>query len=284
MHRFGRSVQKRATDRWGGVFILAVVLAVVGAWQLGGVLGNLLGEERHAAMEPVPGAEGGAGLTGTSGAPGQVTIVPRPFQVHFVQVGAFRSEGAARNLVSELAGQKVIAAMTPRNAMGLVKVYVGPFMSGEEASEVLDVMRETGVAPNAFTVALDVDYAPEAVMAMAGSANPDLQTGLDALNNYLYEAGAWFAKRAAGEPADGGVLVALGHEMRQAAAQLAGVEENPAVTKFLGLADMAMVNAADIEVAAGAEPGSEEFQRAMNGYVSLLEQYHNFYAADASEN
>jgi len=223
-----------------------------------------------------------SGISGTSGSTVQVSIVPRPFQVHFVQVGAFRSEGAARNLVSELAGQQVVAAMTPRNDMGLVKVYVGPFMSGEEADEVLDVMRETGVAPNAFTVAMDVDYAPEAVMAMTGSANPDLQTGLDALNNYLYEAGAWFAKRAAGEPADGGLLVALGQEMRQAAAKLAAGEESPAITKFMGLADMATVNAADIEVAASAAPGSEEFQRAMNGYVSLLEQYHNFYAPDAA--
>lgn len=282
MHRFGRSVQKRANDRWGGVFILAVVLAVVGAWQLGGVLGNLLGEEKTAAIEPVPGLEDVSGISGTSGSSTQVAIVPRPFQVHFVQVGAFRSEGAARNLVSELAGQQVVAAMTPRNDMGLVKVYVGPFMSGEEAGEVLDVMRETGLSPNAFAVAMDVDYAPEAVMAMTGSVNPDLQTGLDALNNYLYEAGAWFAKRAAGEPADGGILVALGQEMRQAAARLAAGEESPAITRFMGLADMATANAADIEVAATAAPGSEEFQRAMNGYVSLLEQYHNFYAADAA--
>src|SRR5690606_38287679 len=130
--------------------------------------------------------------------------------------------------------------------------------------EVLDVMRETGLSPNAFAVAMDVDYAPEAVMAMTGSVNPDLQTGLDALNNYLYEAGAWFAKRAAGEPADGGILVALGQEMRQAAARLAAGEESPAITRFMGLADMATANAADIEVAATAAPGSEEFHRAMN--------------------
>jgi|GEM_PF-1644588 len=279
MHRFGRSVQRKTNDRWGGVFILAVVLAVVGAWQLGGVLGNLLGEEKPAAIEPVPGMED---VTSLPESPTMVTRIAQTFQVHFVQVGAFRSEGAARQLVQELARQDVVAATTQRNEQGLVKVYVGPFMSGEEAAEVQSIMAETGVAKNAFTVALDVEYAPDAVMAMTGSVNPDLQTGLDTLNNYLYEAGAWFAKRSAGEPADGGALATLGQEMRRVATKLAAAEENPAITRFLGLADVAAVNAADIEVAATASPGSEEFQRAMNGYVSLLEQYHNFYAEGGS--
>mgnify|MGYP001167358424 CR=1 FL=1 len=279
MHRFGRSVQKKANDRWGGVFILAVVLAVVGAWQLGGVLGNLLGEERQAATEPVPGMEE---VTNLPKSPAPVNLTPKTFQVHFVQVGAFRSEGAARSFVQELARQNVVAATTQRNAQGLVKVYVGPFMSGEEATEAQAMLAEAGTAPNSFTVAMEVAYAPDAVMAMTGSVNPDLQMGLDALNNYLYEAGAWFAKRAAGEPADGGVLVTLGEEMRRVATRLAAGEENPAVTRFLGMADVATVNAADIEVAATAPPGSEEFQRAMTGYVTLLEQYHNFYAEEAS--
>ncbi|WP_374713438.1 SPOR domain-containing protein [Symbiobacterium terraclitae] len=279
MHRFGRSVQRKTNDRWGGVFILAVVLAVVGAWQLGGVLGNLLGEEKPAAMEPVPGMED---VTSLPEAPVPTTRMAQTFQVHFVQVGAFRSEGAARQFVQELAKQDLVAATTPRNEQGLVKVYVGPFMTGEEAAEVQSIMAETGVAKNAFTVAMEVAYAPDAVMAMTGSVNPDLQAGLDTLNNYLFEAGAWFAKRSAGEPADGGALASLGQEMRRLATKLAAAEESPAITRFLGLADVASVNAADIEVAATASPGSEEFQRAMNGYVSLLEQYRNFYTEGGS--
>jgi hypothetical protein len=279
MHRFGRSVQRKTNDRWGGVFILAVVLAVVGAWQLGGVLGNLLGEEKPAAMEPVPGMED---VTSLPEAPVPTTRMAQTFQVHFVQVGAFRSEGAARQFVQELAKQDLVAATTPRNEQGLVKVYVGPFMTGEEAAEVQSIMAETGVAKNAFTVAMEVAYAPDAVMAMTGSVNPDLQAGLDTLNNYLFEAGAWFAKRSAGEPADGGALASLGQEMRRLATKMAAAEESPAITRFLGLADVASVNAADIEVAATASPGSEEFQRAMNGYVSLLEQYRNFYTEGGS--
>ncbi|MBP2019151.1 hypothetical protein J2Z79_002568 [Symbiobacterium terraclitae] len=279
MHRFGRSVQRKTNDRWGGVFILAVVLAVVGAWQLGGVLGNLLGEEKPAAMEPVPGMED---VTSLPEAPVPTTRMAQTFQVHFVQVGAFRSEGAARQFVQELAKQDLVAATTPRNEQGLVKVYAGPFMTGEEAAEVQSIMAETGVAKNAFTVAMEVAYAPDAVMAMTGSVNPDLQAGLDTLNNYLFEAGAWFAKRSAGEPADGGALASLGQEMRRLATKLAAAEESPAITRFLGLADVASVNAADIEVAATASPGSEEFQRAMNGYVSLLEQYRNFYTEGGS--
>lgn len=280
MHRFGRSAQKKMNDRWGGVFILAVVLAVVGAWQLGGYLGSLLGDEKQAAMEPVP--SDNVNLSQGPVTPTQ-TPLAQEFQVHFVQVGAFRSEGAARNFVKDLAAMDLTAAVTERNGQGLVRVYVGPYMTGEAADEAKARLTEGEIVLNPFTVTMNVDHKPEAVMAMTGSANPELQSGLDTLNAYLYEAGAWFAKRSAGEPADGAALAGLGQDMMAIAQSLAKEEVSNPVGKFIAMADIATTNAADIEVAANASPGSAEFQKAMSGYVSLLERYHTFYMESGSE-
>lgn len=278
MHRFGRSAQKKMNDRWGGAFILAVVLAVVGAWQLGSYLGDTMGKGNTAATEPVPGMES----VGNPSAPGgQAAVTPHEFQIHFVQVGAFRSEGAARNLAKDLSGAGYTAAITPKSAQGLVKVYAGPYMSPTEAADAKAAMVAEGLVQTSFNINVTVDYKPEAVMAMAGSANSDLQRGLDAMNSYLYEAGNWFAARSAGQHADGTNLAMLGQEIGQFASTMGKADANPTVAQFLTMATAAGENASSIEAAATAMPGSDEFQTAMNGYVSLLEQYHSFHTSNS---
>lgn len=275
MHRFGRSAQKKMNDRWGGAFILAVVLAVVGAWKLGDYLGDTLGDGQQAATEPVPGMEESLGQIGTGGP--IMAMQAHEFDIHFVQVGAFRSEGAARKLATDLSEAGFTAAVTPRNAQGLSKVYTGPYMDEATAAEAKSQLMSEGLVQNSFNVTMTVDYKPEAVMAMAGSANSDLQKGLDALNAYLYEAGTWFANRAAGQPTDGTAVATLGMELGQYIGAMDQTTENPAVVQFLAMVDAAGGNAADIEAAATALPGSDEFQTAMDGYVSLLDQYHSFH-------
>lgn len=273
MHRFGRSAQKKMNDRWGGAFILAVVLAVGGAWQLGGWIGNNLGD-KQAASEPVPGLENSIGQSGAGGV--GMAMQPHEFEIHFVQVGAFRSDGAARNLAKALSEAGFTAAVTPKNEQGLVKVYTGPHMTAEAAAEVKSRLVSDGLAQGPFSVSMTVDYKPEAVMAVTGSANSDLQKGLDALNAYLYEAGNWLATRSAGQPAEGTTLAALGQEVSQYI-NLMGNADDPAVSQFIAMATAAGENAMAIESAGTALPGSDSFQSAMNGYVSLLDQYHSFH-------
>lgn len=275
MHRFGRSAQKKVNDRWGGAFILAVVLAVVGAWQLGGWIGNSLGEGKQAATEPIPGLENGIGKVGTGS---MMATQPHEFQIHFVQVGAFRSEAAARNLAVSLSEAGFSAAITPKNEKGLVKVYTGPHMDTAAAAEVKSRLMSEGLVQGPFSITITVDYKPEAVMAMTGSANSELQKGLDALNAYLFEAGNWLASRSTGLTADGAALAALGQEMSQYIGLMGKADANPAVSQFIALATAAGENATAIESAATAMPGSDTFQSAMNGYVNLLDQYHTFHA------
>jgi hypothetical protein len=282
MHRFGRSAQKKMNDRWGGAFILAVVLAVVGAWKLGGYLSDVLAVgPKNAATEPVPGMNGALsnGENGSMFSAGQ----PHEFQIHFVQVGAFRSEGAARNLAKALSDAGYTAAMTPKNQQGLVKVYAGPYMTQTAAADAKSKLIADKLAPNSFAVTMTVDYKPDAVMAMTGSPNSALQQGLDAMNAYLYEAGNWFASRSADQPADGSVIATQAKEMSQYMDAMGKADGNPAVSKFVAMATAAGENAAAIEAAATALPGSDEFQKAMNGYVSLLEQYHSFHSQSSGK-
>lgn len=278
MHRFGRSAQKKMNDRWGGAFILAVVLAVVGAWQLGTYLGDM--GQKKAATEPVPDMENVGSLNGLTGST-TAAMTPHEFQIHFVQVGAFRSEGAARNLAKNLSEAGYTAATTPKGSGGLVKVYAGPYMSATEAADARSRMTTEGLVQSSFNVTMTVDHKPDAVMAMTGSANSDLQRGLDAMNAYLYEAGNWFAARSSGQPADGTNLAALGQEMTQFASAMGKADANPAVAQFMTMAASVGENAIAIEAAATAMPESDEFQTAMNGYVSLLDQYHSFHTQNS---
>jgi hypothetical protein len=278
MHRFGRSAQKKMNDRWGGAFILAVVLAVVGAWQLGSYLGAL-GNGKKAASEPSPGMGNVAQPNGAAGS--AMAATPHEFQIHFIQVGAFRSEGTARNLAKDLSAAGYAATVTPKDAKGLAKVYAGPYMSATEAADAKSRMTAENLVESSFNVAMTVEYKPGAVTAMAGSANSDLQRGLDAMNTYLYEAGNWYAARAAGQPADGTFVALLGQEMSRMASTMGKADSNPAVAHLLTMATAASENAAAIETAATAKPDSDEFQTAMNGYVSLLNQYRSFHTQSA---
>lgn len=277
MHRFGRSAQKRMNDRWGGAFILAAVLAVAAAWKVGGWLSDVFEGDKQATMEPVPGNVGS--LTGNSGF--SLATQPHEFQLHFVQVGAFRSEGAARNLVKALSEANYTAAVAPKNEQGLAKVYVGPYMTIDAANEAKSRLTGEGLVPSSFNVTMTVDYKPEAVMAMTGSPDSELQKGLDTLNAYLYEAGNWFASRSSGQATDGTTLAALGQEINQYLTGMAPADGNPAVSQFMEMATAATENMAAIEMAATAMPGSDEFQAAMNGYVSLLNTYHSFHTGNS---
>jgi len=284
MHRFGRTAQKRMNDRWGGAFILAVVLAVVGAWKLGGWLGENLGGDRLADTEPVPGVNSAIGSgSGTGNGSGtfdftsSTSAQPQPFEVHFVQVGAFRSEGAARDLVQALTDAGYTAAMLPKNERNLVRVYVGPYLTETAAGEAKSRLALDKATAQAFTVGITIDHNPEAVMAMTGAANSDLQRGLDLVNAYLHEAGEWFANRAIGQPADGGTLASLGNDLDYLASLLSMADIDSTEAKLLEMVMAAGDHAATMEVAATAEPGSPEFQEAISGYVRLLQQYSAFH-------
>lgn len=278
MHRFGRSAQKKMNDRWGGAFILAVVLVLAGAVKLGGWLDGQLGGQ--ASIEPAPGL--GDGMTGIgNGSDGLTTAAqPREFQVHFVQVGAFRSPSAARTLAGKLSQEGFMAAAGPKQKDGLVRVFTGPYLTATAAKEAKDQLAAKNLIPESMAVAITVDHKPEAIMAMAGASNGDLQKGLDVINNYLYEASNWFAGKAAGQVAEAESIMAMGQEIHQYVGLMP--TDNQVYKSFIDMANAAGENASAIATADKAQPGSAEFQQAMSSYVSLLDQYHSFYSQKAS--
>lgn len=269
MHRFGRSAQQKMKDRWGGGgFVLATILALVGAWYLGGYL-STLGETPITDVSP-PGSDM-AGQPLDSGM--EAMSEPHEFQLHFVQVGAFRSEAGARSVAAKLAGSHYAVAVAPRNQAGLHRVLAGPFTSLEAVEQAKqDLAQQLG---ETYAVQMAVAYNPDAIPAIAGSAE-DIRKGLDVLNAYLYDVAVWLENRPAGAT-DTNTIAGLGAKMSEYAAALQG-QEDATAQEFVKLAEAAQANAMAFETAA-ADPASKEYQAALDGYVALLERYRSFHSA-----
>lgn len=273
MHRFGRSAQQKLKDRWGGSFILATILALVGAWFAGSWLNDSLrGDTANLNTKP-PGVA--SDPVNTGGGNNSVTQAPSDFNLYLVQVGAFRSDASALKLANDLIAQGYNAAVAPRKD-GLVKVFAGLHTSPEAAQETRDRAISDGMA-QAWTVTIPVTNTADTVPVMAGlSKNADLKKGLEAMNAYLYDAALWMENQigtTGGIAANGDYLSKLATELKKAAGT------NPLVEPYANLASAAGTNAADIKTAAQTAPGSVEYHKAANGYMALLEQYRSLAVA-----
>lgn len=270
MHRFGRSAQQKLKDRWGGSFILATILALVGAWFAGSWLNDTLktGESADGTTTPPGVVQNGTKPNTTS--PGVVST-PESFNLYMVQVGAFRSEASAQRLARQLTEKEFTAVVAPRNSAGLYKVYAGVHTTSMAAQETRSRVLADGLVKEAWTVTVGVNSGNDSIPVMANTSKAaDLKKGLDAMKTFLFETAMWMDNQGG----DLTVISTSGQSLTKLAADLSKmVTENPSVAPLANLAKMAGENAVEIQAASKAAPGSVEFQKAMTGYMAVLDNY-----------
>lgn len=265
MHRFGRSAQQKMKDRWGGGFILATILALVGAFYVGTWLNNAYNKSSTANPD-----NSGSYVNLPDGSGTGIASVPENFDLHLVQVGAFRSKDSAQKLVNSLAAKNYNAMMADRNTQGLYRVYGGLFTDAQAASNAKTMLAtETGVT-NPWVVKVPVASQIEAipVTATQGSKAADLKKGMENMVAYLYEAARWMENGSV----DPATLAARGKDLSKLATEMSKMN-NASLTPYAQFAQNAGANAAVIETAAKASMGSSEYHQAMTGYLSLVDEY-----------
>jgi hypothetical protein len=263
MHRFGRTAQNKLKDRWGGSFILATIVALVGAWYVGSWLNNQLNGVPTTKDNPT-----------TPKVVQGVVAQPAAFKIFFVQAGAFRSEANARGLVKSLSDKGYVGMVSPRASTGVYNVYAGAFTESASAESIKAKLITEGT--KAFTVQVGVDYNPEAVAAMTGVKVDDLKPGLDAMNSYLQEVTRWVESKAAGASVEPTAILAHGKQLGDMATRLIS-NTDPKIKGFVQMATDASNHAAALEsVSADNNANTEEFQAVMSGYMSLLTTYRNY--------
>ncbi|HEY3368160.1 MAG TPA: SPOR domain-containing protein [Symbiobacteriaceae bacterium] len=270
MQRFGRTAQTKMKDGWGGSFVLAAILCLALAYWAGDYISKRFGGTETAGPSP-------AGVTGvspkTGGTTGAAMSEPHQFQVYFVQAGAFRSDAKAKDLMHTLADHSYQAMVTARDSTGMSHVYAGVYTSQENADNVKAKLTADGITTGAYTRPVTVDHNPEAVPAISSTTKgTEVKSALDALNTYLYEAAVLMENRAAGVTADTTSIASLGKKLSEIAINMT-TDKDPNVKKFADVAALAAVNARALEGAASASVSSDQYQSAMSGYLSLLEQY-----------
>lgn len=275
MQRFGRSAQKMK-DRWGGSFILATVLALVGAWYAGDWLNAKLNEGQPVTIDP------GTNI-GSNHDPANVSApIAKDFSAYFVQVGAFKTPESAQKEVANFAKKGYQAAVVNPEGSSFHKVWVGPFTTAQARDDahakLKKVMKQT---PGKVTWNINQGLA---VAASTGSNNAKLQEGIAALNSYLQEAAVWWENQTAGNPAPTDTLLARSEAVKKSAKDLQKQSKDGAVAKFLELAQQVDANAKEIAAAANGQAVSAESGKALQNYVSLLNEYKDWTSGAAAAN
>ena len=266
MHqRFGRPAQQKIKDRWGGGFILATILALLAAWFAGDSIGKWI-NGRNAAETGTPG--------GTPKIGAAVTAEPGDFQLHFIQVGAFRSKANYMNAVNDMhtAGMTPVVGATKNN---VTPVYVGPFISKEEAETAqAKVQALKKDYEKAVIRDLAVKYNPEAVPAAAtGMKQSDIKKGMDLLNTYIQEVAMWLENPGA----DTAALAESGKGLSDLAAAFSD-SKDARVKELANMASVASANATALDGLGNASPVDGEYQAAMAQYMALVDHYMAFQA------
>lgn len=304
MHRFGRSSDQRWKDRWGGGFVIITVLALAGAWYLGNYLSDkwaaggpeaTMETATHDTLNPAgtgnagP-AAGGAMNVGAADLAGY----PKPMTVYYLQAHAFKTREQAASAAKDLNAYGVPAAVSASD--GWFKVIIGAYGS-KNAAEQAKMSAEANykgkgklaVLARSVSVAGQPGLQPANPKALAA-----YQNGIAALSGYLHAASAWWDAYAAGQPQAADHLTIYTNQLRIAMDQLKDHEADAAVNRFLSLASQAMANGTQITAAAsamgtapaaaqgaGASPAradGSQIQAAMEGYVTLLDDYRNWTA------
>lgn len=268
MHRFGRS-DRKWTDRWGGGFIIAAVLALVGAWWVGTWLGDGAGPPPP-EMPATTYDDLGPSEAAVEAPQADLMGYPRPLTVYLLQEGAYSTRDRAQRRAADLKTQGIPAQVTEQG--GLHKVVIGAYGSAE-AAKAAKSQWQAKVA-ELWPSRLDITSLPP--LPTAPEADAAYEDGLATLNAYLHEAAAFWDGYAVGVPVNNvDTLAAHSNRLSEIAGQLRLHQADMAVNHFLALADLAVANSAQMSgLSASASTGnSPDYQAAMNGYLSLLESY-----------
>lgn len=269
MQRFGRSAQQKLKDRWGGSFILATVLALLGAWFAGQWLNKTLTADKGKETPPSVTQTQNPGTTGS----GTTTsaLGPGSFNLHLVQVSSVRSEANARRLADKLNMQGYAAIVSPRQADGNFKVYAGMALSAQDAEEIKRDVAASGMVEGAWTKTVSIRYNDAIpVMAQAAGKANEMKAGLETLNVYIAEAARWVENPTANVS----TIVSKGQKLAEIGTALNMLaKDSPAMENWAKIAMTASANATKIQNAAKTAPGSPEQMAAMTEFLALVDQY-----------
>lgn len=273
MHRFGRSAQQKMKDRWGGSFILATILALVGAYLAGNWIeenwrgGAATNTNQQPGVVQGPGTQSGAGMSNV--------VLSGDSKLYMVRVGAYKSDTNVRTMIHTLTEKGYIGLASAKDSSGLTRVYAGLYTSQTAANEAKTKLLADGLVKDVGvdnkTLAMSADAVPVAAMNVKGA--PDLKKGMEAMNAYVLEVAAWVES---GAGVDTAAITNRGKELSKFAADLSKVAgQNASLQPLAELATRASTNATEMQTAAKAGPGSTDFQMAMNNYFTLLDQYNH---------
>lgn len=275
MHRFGRSGQLKK-DRWGGSFILVAGLALGAAYFAGTYLSDRL-VDKPAATSP---AGGDTGIGFGENLNPAVAVQPEAFNLYTIQVGAFKSPTSAQNEAQRINSQGRVGFANINNS-GISYTYAGGVFSDKKAADdYLKDLKAAKVVTDGFVATLKVPYGLEAITAMAGESNKtNVKTGYSAMNTYLHEVALWIENRANGHDDGVAEMVNMGKSLGNLAKELEKSQLTDEKMKaFVAVAREAGQHAETLQAAASTMDTSNEYMKALNGYVSLLAHYNNLQA------
>lgn len=273
MNRFGRS-DGRWGDRWGGGFVLAVILALAGAWYAGDKLADRYGPAPANTEYGDPMAyeqESSMGGELNQLPPMTMAEYPKPLTVYFLQAHALRSQEKAAAAAADLAVMGVPAAVARDGEW--YKVIVGAYGS-KDAADAAKASAETATNLSLYANRVSIAGQPAVQPVLAEAQGPYTQA-VSALNNFMHAAADWWDRYATASYPEAADQVTIQAQELQALSQsLQSHAADPAVNDLLRIAQMAVQSGQDIsQLAANPQPNGAAYQAAMENYVALVDAY-----------
>jgi len=270
MSRFGRS-DGRWGDRWGGGFVVAVVLLRAGAAWLGNYLAGWLGEAPASTEDPAGTAGEGILPGGQIGQWAGMGEYPKAFNVYFLQAHALRSQEKAAEAARSLEAMGVPAAVTHDGEW--YKVIIGAYGSKDAADAAkasAEITTELPLYANHVTIPGDPPVLP-----VTAEAQTPYNQGVAALNSFMHLAAAWWDRYAtAGIPDPADQVVYQAQQLEAVAQALAPYATDPAVSDLLRVTQLAVTTGRQMgQITPQMQPGDRAYQDAMRSYVTLVDTY-----------
>lgn len=276
MNRF-RS-DHRWKDRWGGGFVVLLLLMLgVAYWAGDALFGGQLDGTGTDALTSVPSGTTGATAGTAAAAAVDLTGYPRPLTIFAVQAGAFTTPDKAEQHAQALIDKGYPAAISQSGKYH--KVFIGAYRT-KEAAQAARSHAEGTAGLTLYTAQIDLPSAPNAVLAAkAATASADFQAAVAALSGYLHETANFWDAKAAGTNGAAASTVAekatgFAQQLTALASKLRTQAGDPAISQLISIAEK--VNAASAQqstLATMADAGPEQLRTAMQGYLTVVNDY-----------